>query len=146
MKVAGVDLGLSTRAECLYGVRVPIDEDLQERDYGTAEGRTTDELRAEAAGWDSWTAAIDGAETIDELGVRADRAIARALAAGEAAAGDGDHDVLLVAHGHLLRVLAARWLQQPAILGSQLALGVGAVSVLGFERDRRVLLRWNAVG
>ncbi|EHN11587.1 putative phosphoglycerate mutase family protein [Patulibacter medicamentivorans] len=123
-----------------------LDDHLQERDYGVAEGRTTTELRAEAPGWDSWTVAIDGAETIDQVGARADRAIAQAVAAGESAGGPGDHDVLLVSHGHLLRVLAARWLGQPAVLGAQLALAVGTVSVLGFERERRALLRWNDAG
>ncbi|WP_320670427.1 histidine phosphatase family protein [Patulibacter defluvii] len=125
----------------LPGVAATLDDDLQERDYGVAEGRTTTELRAEHPGWDSWTVAIDGAETIDQVGERADRAIARALAE----AGDAG-DVLLVAHGHLLRVLAARWLGQPAAFGGQLALAVGAISLLGLERERHALLRWNDAG
>lgn len=122
-------------------------DDLRERNYGVAEGRSTEQLREQDPDWNSWTTPIEGAETIDEVGVRANRAIARAVACGRAAADGGSasevRDVLLVAHGHLLRILAARWIGQPGVLGSHLGLDVGAVSLLGHERERRVLLRWN---
>lgn len=121
-------------------------DDLRERNYGVAEGRSTEQLREQDPDWNSWTTPIEGAETIDEVGVRADRAIARAVACGRAAGGGSAaevRDVLLVAHGHLLRILAARWIEQPGVLGSHLGLDVGAVSLLGHERERRVLLRWN---
>ncbi|MBJ7332084.1 MAG: histidine phosphatase family protein, partial [Solirubrobacteraceae bacterium] len=61
-----------------------------------------------------------------------------------AAIGDTDDDVALVAHGHLLRVLAARWMEQPAAFGSRMWLATGSLSVLGFEREVRVVRRWNA--
>lgn len=129
-----------------------LDDDLMERDYGDAEGRTTAELREEQPGWTSWTTGTPNAETIDEVGVRADRAIARAVAAGRHATADDPcaphetpgHPVLIVAHGHFLRVLAARWLEQPAGFGAQLVLGTASLSVLGAERGRPALVRWNA--
>jgi probable phosphoglycerate mutase len=125
------------------GEEPEIDEDLRERDYGVAEGRTTAELREEQPGWNSWTTLTDQAETIDEVGLRVDRAIARARAAGDARGGG---DVLLVAHGHLLRILAARWLEQPAGFGAQLVLGTASYAVLGSERERPALVRWNVGG
>jgi broad specificity phosphatase PhoE len=53
-------------------------------------------------------------------------------------------DVALVAHGHVLRVLAARWLEQPAAFGGRIRLDTGTLSILGFERETRVIRRWNA--
>lgn len=120
-----------------------VDDDLRERDYGVAEGITTAELREEQPGWNSWTTPTQDAETIDEVGARVDGAIARARAAGDA---HGGGDVLVVAHGHLLRILAARWLEQPAAFGAQLVLGTAAYSVLGSERERPALVRWNVGG
>ena len=148
-----------------------LDADLAERDYGSAEGRTRAELRSEDPTWDSWRTPVPGAETIAQVGDRADRAIAAALrdagpalparesggpqhgpavsdvpadAGGLRGVGDpAGRDVLLVAHGHLLRILAARWLGQPATFGEHLPLAVAALSVLGTDRGRPVLLRWN---
>lgn len=129
----------------LPGTQASFDDDLQERDYGAGEGITTDDMRRTRPGWNSWTSFTEGAETIDEVGVRADRAIGRAVLAGRPAAErDGSSAVLVVAHGHLLRVLAARWLLQPAGFGAQLVLGTATVSVLGQERDAPALVRWNA--
>lgn len=109
--------------------------DLKEWDYGAVEGRTTEEIREERPGWDIWRDGPQDGETVDAVGARADRVIERAL---------GAHgDVALVAHGHLLRVLAARWLEQPAAFGGALALGTAAVCGLGFERERRVVHHWN---
>jgi probable phosphoglycerate mutase len=73
-----------------------------EWDYGAYEGRTTPEIRGERPGWTLWREGVPGGETIDEVGARVDRLLA------EAASIPGD--VLLFAHGHVLRVLAARWL------------------------------------
>ncbi|MDX8151361.1 histidine phosphatase family protein [Patulibacter brassicae] len=151
-----------------------LDDDLAERDYGSAEGRTRAELRQADPTWDSWRTPVPGAETIAQVGDRADRAIAAALrdagpvppappareaggprpgpavsdvpaeAGGLRGVGDpAGRDVLLVAHGHLLRILAARWLGQPATFGEHLPLAVAALSVLGTDRGRPVLLRWN---
>ncbi len=112
-----------------------IDEDLVEVDYGEYEGLTTPEIRVERPGWSVWEHGSPGGETVDDVGVRADRVIARALAA--------DGDALVFAHGHLLRILAARWLEQPAAFGGQLLLSTGSVSELGFERERRAIVLWN---
>lgn len=134
-----------TLALAVPGVSATLLNDLRERDYGAVEGLTTEAVREHQPGWDSWTSPIDDAETIDAVGDRADRAIDRALEAGpDGASSDGaPARVLLVAHGHLLRILAARWLGLPAVFGAQLSLGSGGLSVLGYERERRALVRWN---
>jgi broad specificity phosphatase PhoE len=112
-----------------------IDQDLAEFDYGEYEGLTTPEIRATRPGWSVWTDGAPGGETADQVGVRADRVIERALAAGG--------DTAVFAHGHLLRVLAARYIGLPASYGGHLALSTGSVSELGFERERRVIWLWN---
>jgi len=112
-----------------------IDPDLQEWDYGSYEGITTDDVRRTIPGWSVWTHPILGGEPVDEVGRRADNVISRALSAGG--------DVCLFAHGHFLRILAARWLGLPADAGRLFALDTATVSVLGFERDSHVIRRWN---
>jgi broad specificity phosphatase PhoE len=112
-----------------------VDEDLVEVDYGEYEGLTTPEIRVDRPAWSLWEHGSPGGETVDEVGRRADRVIERALAA--------DGDVLVFAHGHLLRILAARWLGQPAAFGDRLLLSTGSLSELGFERERRVIALWN---
>jgi broad specificity phosphatase PhoE len=111
------------------------DPDLGEWDYGDLEGRTTDEIDARIPGWSIWSGPWPGGETADDVARRADRVIART----RAVAGDG----LLFAHGHLLRVLAARWLGLPPGSGSMFALGTGTISGLGWERQRPVVEAWN---
>jgi broad specificity phosphatase PhoE len=118
-----------------FGDRVELVDDLREWDYGAYEGRTRVEIAAEIPGWTVWTHPIVGGESLDDLGRRADRVIAATLPFGG--------DVLLFAHGHILRVLAARWIQQPALLGSRLELATATLSELGWEQDRRVIERWN---
>lgn len=117
------------------GAIAKVEPDLREFDYGDYDGLTSDEIRAERPGWSVWRDGSPGGETPDEVGVRADRAIARALELGG--------DVALFAHGHLLRVLGARWIELPAAYGGHLALGTAAVCELGSERERRVLALWN---
>jgi broad specificity phosphatase PhoE len=112
-----------------------VDDDLRELEYGEYEGRTTAEIREERPGWDVWTDDSPGGETPAEAGRRADRVIERALAAGG--------DVALFGHGHMLRILGARWIELDADEGGRLALSTGAVSELGFERERRVIHVWN---
>jgi broad specificity phosphatase PhoE len=112
-----------------------VDEDLAEFDYGEFEGRTTPDIRSERPGWSVWEHGAPGGETAEQVGARADRAIERALAAGG--------DVAIVAHGHLLRVMAARWIGLPAVYGGSFMLDTGSVSELGFERERRAILLWN---
>lgn len=118
-----------------FGDRVELVDDLREWDYGVYEGRTRVEIAAEIPGWTVWTHPIVGGESLDDLGRRADRVIAATLPFGG--------DVLLFAHGHILRVLAARWIEQPALLGSRLELATATLSELGWEQDRRVIERWN---
>jgi broad specificity phosphatase PhoE len=117
------------------GDRAEVDADLVEWDYGEVEGRTTKELRAERPGWEIWRDGAPGGETFEQLGARADRAIARAL--------EADGDVCLVAHGHFCRVTGARWLELPAVRGGSFTLGTAAICELGFERERRVVRVWN---
>lgn len=114
-----------------------VDEDLAEFAYGAYEGRTTPEIRVERPGWSVWRDGAPGGETAEQVGERADRVIARALAA--------DGDTALFAHGHLLRVLAARWIGLPATYGGHLALTTGTLSELGFERERRAIWSWNLI-
>lgn len=116
-----------------------LDDDLREWDYGDYEGRTTPDIREERPGWDVWRDGCPGGETLAEVAARADRVIARVVESGAAR-------VALVAHGHLLRVLGARWGELDASAGGHLALGTAALCELGFERDRRVIWLWNDTG
>lgn len=118
-----------------FGDRVRTTDDLLEWDYGADEGRTTPEIRAERPGWTIWTDGPRGGETAAEVETRVDRVIERARA--------GRGDTLCFAHGHLLRVLAARWLGLPAAEGRRLALSTATISILGWERGAPVIERWN---
>lgn len=113
-----------------------VDEDLVEWAYGDYEGLTTSEIRERVPGWTIWTGAVPGGETADQVAERLDRVVARARAA--------DGPTLAFAHGHSLRALAARWLGLPPSDGRLLRLDTATVSVLGFEREQPVVLRWNA--
>jgi len=123
-----------------YGDVSVIEEGLREWDYGIYEGKTTKEIRADHPGWSVWKDEITGGEAVEQVGVRADGVISRALAA---IPHDGGGAVALFAHAHILRILAARWIGLEAEGGSLLALGTGSVSVLGFERETRVIEHWN---
>jgi probable phosphoglycerate mutase len=136
-----------------FGDVAVVDEGLREWDYGVYEGRTSKEIQAEIPGWTVWKDPIVGGETSEQVGVRADGVIARAL--GSTSQGrdvvhpNGGHGsdavtrVALFAHAHILRILAARWIGLKAHGGSMLAMGTGSVSVLGWERETRVVQRWN---
>jgi len=121
-----------------FGDVAAVDEGLREWDYGVYEGKTTAEIRKEVPGWSVWKDEIVGGETVEHVGERADEVIVRALAAG--ASGGA---VALFAHAHILRILAARWIGLEADGGRLLALGTGSVSVLGWERETRVIEAWN---
>ncbi len=118
-----------------FGDRVEVCADLVEWDYGDYEGRTTAEICAQAPDWSLWSAGVPTGETAAAVGRRADRVIERALGA--------PGDCLCFAHGHLLRVLAARWVGLPPIGGRLFGLEPGTVGVLGWEREVRVIDRWN---
>lgn len=124
--------------------RTEPDPDLWEWDYGGYEGWTSEQIRRDRPGWYLWTdGVIPGdashpGESVDEVGDRVDAVLARVrplLAGG---------DVVVVAHGHLLRVLAARWLGLEPAAGRLFRLDTGTVSRLGTEHDRPVLSAWNA--
>ncbi len=113
------------------------DPDLVEWDYGDDEGLTTPQIREQRGrDWLLWRDGAAGGEVAGDVGARVDRTIERITA--------DDAHALIFAHGHVLRVLAARWLQQPADFGAQLVLATATLSVLGYERDIRAVLSWNA--
>lgn len=128
----------------LAGLRTDeIDPDLWEWDYGGYEGVSTRAIREERPGWFLWDDGVvpgdadHPGETVEQVGARADAVLGRAsalLAAG---------DVALVAHGHVLRVLTARWLGLEPARGRLFALDTGTVSALGSEHDRPVVSAWN---
>lgn len=120
-----------------FGDTAVVDPDLREWDYGAFEGRTTPEIRTEIPDWSIWTGPWRGGETLDEVAARADRVIDRCLDPKV------EGDVLLFAHGHFLRILAARWIGLPAIAGQSFALGTATVGILGWERQTRVIETWN---
>jgi broad specificity phosphatase PhoE len=113
-----------------------VDEDLVEWTYGDYEGVSTAEIRETVPGWSVWTHPTPGGESAADVSARLDRVVTRAREVGGRS--------LVFAHGHSLRVLAARWLQHPAEEGRSYKLDTSTVSVLGFERETPVLLRWNA--
>jgi len=110
-------------------------DDLLEWDYGDYEGITTSQTRETIPDWSVWTHPIIGGEPVESVGERADKIIERALAA--------PGDTVLFAHGHMLRILAARWLGLPADAGRHLALNTATISTLGFEHENHVIRRWN---
>jgi probable phosphoglycerate mutase len=118
------------------GDRAIIDDDLREWDYGVYEGRTRVEIARDEPGWTVWTRPIRGGESLAELGARADRVIGRLLPL--------DGDVLIVSHGHFLRVLAARWVGAEPALAGHLELATATLSELGWETERRSIEAWNA--
>jgi broad specificity phosphatase PhoE len=113
-----------------------VDEDLVEWAYGDYEGITTPEIREHAPGWTIWTDPVPGGESAAEVAARLDRVVARARSV--------DGPTLVFAHGHSLRVLAARWLGLEPTEGRLFRLDTATVSVLGEERDHPVVLRWNS--
>jgi broad specificity phosphatase PhoE len=118
-----------------YGSVAQVMDDLREWDYGIYEGRTTAAIRTMEPGWSIWTTPVPEGESVDQVGARARRVIERALSARD--------DVVLFSHGHLLRILTACWIGRPPNEGRLFALDTTSVSVLGWERDTRVIQRWN---
>lgn len=110
-------------------------DDLLEWDYGDYEGVSTQDTRQQIPDWSVWTHPIIGGEAVESVGGRADDVIDLAL--------QEEGDTVLFAHGHLLRILAARWLALPAAAGRHLALNTATISTLGFERENRVIRHWN---
>lgn len=119
----------------LAGYDAQADSDLHEWNYGRYEGLTSADIQKTAPNWTIWTGTPPGGETAEQAAARADRVIAKALACGG--------DAALFGHGHMLRVLAARWLNLAPQSGSLFALDTASISVLGWEREARVLRAWN---
>jgi broad specificity phosphatase PhoE len=118
-----------------FGDRVETTDDLLEWDYGEDEGRTTTDIREDRPGWTIWAQGPRGGETADEVAARVDRVIARVR--------EADGDALVFAHGHVLRVLAARWIGERPSEGRFFELGTATLSVLGWERETPTIERWN---
>ena len=129
-----------TAALAGFAAIVRPDPDLMEWDYGSLEGRETADIRADYPGWSIWVGPWPGGETIAAVAARADRIVARVRA------GRAGGDALVFAHGHLLRVLTARWLGLAPESGGLFALDTGTISVLGWERSTPVVQTWNAAG
>ena len=120
----------------LAGLAPQVRGDLAEWDYGEYEGLTTAQIRETVLDWTIWRYGARGGESGAEVGARVNRVIAEILQV--------DGDVLVFAHGHLLRVLCARWLGLEPSDGRLFALDPATLSTLGFEREQRVIRVWNA--
>ncbi len=118
-----------------YGAIARPDDDLMEYDYGVFEGRTSEEIRRERPQWSIWNGPVPGGETLEQVASRVDRVLERVSGI--------EGDVALFAHGHLLRILAARFLELPPSSGRLFALDPASVSVLGRDGGAPVIQRWN---
>lgn len=113
-----------------------VEDDLVEWAYGDYEGITTAEIRETVPGWTVWSHPVPGGETAEEVSDRLDRVVAKIRAQRGRA--------LVFGHGHALRAFAARWIAEPVADGRHLRLDTGTASVLGYERENPVILRWNS--
>jgi len=120
------------------GEQAQVMPELLEWNYGDYEGVTTPEIRVTVPGWTVWSHECPNGEDADAVQQRCEIVINRALEVAEPG------DVALFAHGHLLRALAGTWLGLGAVGGRLLKLGTGSICVLGFERENRAIVRWNA--
>ena len=114
------------------GAQAQLNENLREWDYGSYEGITTAEIRQTVPGWSVWSHGCPGGEDAAAVTQRCEALIAQLLLL--------EGNIALFAHGHLLRSLAGTWIGQGAVGGKHLALGTGSHSLLGFERENRVIL------
>jgi broad specificity phosphatase PhoE len=112
-----------------------VEPDLSEWDYGAYEGRTSAEIRAQRPNWMLFDDGVESGETIEQVCARADRVIARALAA--------PGDVALFAHGHILRILGVRWIGLEPRMGRAFILDTASICVLAHENGARAIRRWN---
>lgn len=124
-----------TSAHLGLGAEAEVVDDLVEWDYGDYEGRTTVDIHKERPGWNLFDDGAPAGEELAHVARRVDRVIARVRAV--------PGNVACVAHAHLLRVLAARWLGLEADGGRYFVLGAASVSELGWEREEPVIIAWN---
>lgn len=118
-----------------FGAEARNDDDLVEWEYGDYEGITTQEIRKTVPEWTVWTHGAPGGESAAHVTERLDRVVARVRESGGR--------TLVFGHGHALRALAARWIEQPVQTGRFLRLDTATICTLGYERDTPVVLRWN---
>ena len=118
-----------------FGDRAEPRDELMEWDYGAYEGRTTSEIREERPGWTLWRDGVRDGETIEQVGQRVDRVLEQIRSVEGVA--------LLFAHGHVLRVLTARWLGLEPNAGRLFALDPATLSTLAYERETPVIQLWN---
>jgi broad specificity phosphatase PhoE len=130
-----LERAVATCARAAHLDAAQLDPDLREWNYGDYEGLTAAEIQAKRPGWSIWDDGVVGGETLQQLAGRADRVIARLRAT--------DGDVAVFAHGHLLRVLAARWIGEPPRLAQHLNLSTASISVLAWEREWPSITLWN---
>jgi len=127
------------RTAKLAGLTVTkTDPDLWEWDYGGYEGITTAEIHERRPDWTLWRDGCPNGESAADVGARADRLIAEARAT--------EGDVIFFGHGHMLRVIGARWVDLPPEDGGLLGLGTGSLCTLGYEHDLPILVHWNEPG
>ncbi|THA81804.1 histidine phosphatase family protein [Streptomyces sp. A0592] len=121
-----------------FGARAEPWDALLEWDYGDYEGMTPAEIQAVRPGWLIWRDGVPGGESVADVSARADEVVAWARSA--------ERDVLVFAHGHILRTLAARWLGFEASFGARIRLEPTSLSVLGWAYGAPALERWNDTG
>jgi broad specificity phosphatase PhoE len=119
------------------GQQMELEPRLLEWNYGVYEGRKTQDIREETPDWSVWNSPIPEGEDVTAIQQRAESLIERLLTV--------EGSVALFAHAHILRVLAACWMDNDARLGAHLVLGTASISKLGFERDERAITQWNAL-
>jgi broad specificity phosphatase PhoE len=122
-----------------FGAKARLEPDLQEWDYGDYEGKTTAEIRRQHPGWNVFLDGCPGGESVEQISRRADRVVAGLRAA--------EGTVALFSHGHMLRVLAVRWIGLPVEAGRYFPLETASISILGYEHndpDAPVITLWNA--
>lgn len=152
--LAGIDFGLllsspsqrARRTAELAGFPDAAVEPLaHEWDYGDYEGINSAEVRRQNPGYLIWNDGVPGGETIDQVAARADAVISRVLSAQPtgASAGQVVDNALLVAHGHFLRVLTARWLNLAATEGRHFVLGTAKVCTLGWDKQTPAIEQWG---
>ncbi|MCQ8770701.1 histidine phosphatase family protein [Streptomyces telluris] len=121
-----------------FGDRATAWDALMEWDYGDYEGMTPAEIKAQRPGWLIWRDGVPGGETLAEVSARADEVVEWARSA--------DRDVLVFAHGHILRTIGARWLGLDISFAARIRLDPTSLSILGWAYDAPALERWNDTG